>query len=202
MKQDLQRIAVEYLFVSAVRTEDWGLAEQLVEASRCGNLDDCEGGFFAARLAMAKGEYEKVLARIEECLKQRPVFSQALALRSNANAALGNEYESIEDAEKAASLNPLDGVLAKQLAFVLYRRNEKLGDNVTSDQVLETRNALERALALNTNDLELLSFYAEYIVETRPLEALGIRQRLQKAAPSLSNAVLLGRMATKLASQD
>lgn len=199
---DLQRIAVEYLFVTATNMKDWELAEQLAEVGRRGNLDDCEGRFYAARLAMANGEYEKVLARLEECLKQRPVFSQAFALRSNANAALGKEYESIEDAKKAASLNPLDGTIAKRLAFVLYQRNEKLGDNVSSDQMLETVNALERALALNANDMELLSFYAEYIVETRPLEALGIRQRLQKAAPSMSNAVLLGRMATKLASEE
>jgi len=199
---DLQHLALEYLFITALETKDWKLAEQLAEAGRRENLDDCEGQFFAARLAMTKGEYEKVLARLEECLKQRPVFSQAFLLRSNANAALGNEYASIEAAKKAASLNPSDGAIAKQLAFVLYRRNEKLGSNVSSDQMIETGNALDRALALNTNNLELLSFYAEYIVKTRPLAALAIRQRLQKAIPSMSNAVLLGRMATKLASEE
>jgi predicted Zn-dependent protease len=193
---------MDYLFITALEMKDWELAEQLAEAGRRENLDDCEGQFFAARLAMTKGEYEKVLARLEECLKQRPVFSQAFVLRSNANAALGNEYASIEDAKKAASLNPSDGTIAKQLAFVLYRRNEKLGDNVSSDQMLETGNALDRALALNANDLELLSFYAEYIVTARPLAALAIRQRMQKAAPSMPNAVLLGRMATKLASEE
>jgi tetratricopeptide (TPR) repeat protein len=198
----LQRLAMDYLFVTALKMKDWELAEQLAEAGRRENLDDCEGAFFAARLAMAKGEYEKVLARVEECLKQRPVFSQGFALRSNANIALGNEYASIEGAKKAASLNPSDGTIAKQLAFVLYRRNEKLGDNVSSDQMLETGNALDRALALNANDLELLSFYAEYIVTARPLAALAIRQRMQKAAPSMPNAVLLGRMATKLASEE
>jgi tetratricopeptide (TPR) repeat protein len=199
---DLQRLAVDYLFMTALKMEDWELAEQLAEVGRRENLDDCEGQFFAARLAMAKEEYEKVLARLEECLKQKPVFSQAFALRSNANAALGNEYESIEDAKKAASLNPSDGSIAKRLAFVLYKHNEKLGDNVTSDQRLETGNALDRALVLNSDDLELLSFYAEYIVTARPSVALAIRQRLQKAAPSMSNAVLLGRMATKLASEE
>jgi tetratricopeptide (TPR) repeat protein len=198
----LQRLAMDYLFVTALKMKDWELAEQLAEAGRRENLDDCEGQFFAARLAMAKGEYEKVLARLEECLKQKPVFSQAFALRSNANVALGNEYASIEDAKKAASLNPSDGTIVKQLAFVLYQRNEKLGDNVSSDQMLETGNALDRALALNTNDLELLSFYAEYIAKTRPKDALAIRQRLQKAIPSMQNAVLLGRMATKLASEE
>jgi tetratricopeptide (TPR) repeat protein len=199
---DLQRLAVDYLFTTALKMEDWELAEQFTEIGRRENLDDCEGQFFAARLAMAKGEYEKVLARLEECLKLRPVFSQAFVLRSNANAALGNEYESIEDAKKAASLNPSDGAIARRLAFVLYKRNEKLGDNVTSDQMLETGNALDRAMALNIDDLELLSFYAEYIVTIRPSVALAIRQRLQKAAPSMSNAVLLGRMATKLASKE
>lgn len=198
----LQRLAMDYFFITALEMKDWELAEQLAEAGRRGNIDDCEGQFFAARLAMAKGEYEKVLARLEEGLKQRPVFSQAFALRSNANAALGNEYASIEDAKKAVSLNPSDGTIAKQLAFVLYQRNEKLGDNVSSDQMLETGNALDRALALNVNDLELLSFYAEYIAKTRPKDALAIRQRLQKAAPSMSNAVLLGRMAMKLASEE
>jgi tetratricopeptide (TPR) repeat protein len=99
-------------------------------------------------------------------------------------------------------LNPSDGAIAKRLAFVLYQRNEKLGSNASADQVLETGNALDRALALNINDLELLSFYAEYIVKTRPSAALAIRQRLQKVVPSMSNAVLLGRMATKLASEE
>ena len=199
---DSQRLVMDYLFVTALRTEDWELAEQLAEVGRRENLDDCEGQFFAARLATTKGEYEKALARLEECLKQRPVFSQAFVLRSNANAALGNEHASIRDAQKAASLNPLDGVIAKQLASVLYRRNEKLGDSVSSDQMVETGNALDRALALNMDDLELISFYAEYIVTTQPLSALAIRQKLQKIAPSMQNAILFGRMATKLASEE
>ncbi len=198
----VQRLAVEYLFMTALKMEDWELAEQLAEAGRSEDLDGCEGQFFAARLAMAKEEYEEAIARLEECLKQRPVFSQAFLLRSNANAVLGNEYASIEDAKKAAFLNPSDGAIARQLAFVLYRRNEKLGDNVSPAQMLETGTALDRALALNRSDLELLSFYAEYIVTTRPFTALAIRQRLQKAIPSMQNAVLLGRMATKLASEE
>ncbi|MDD5064187.1 MAG: hypothetical protein PHQ35_05440 [Phycisphaerae bacterium] len=197
-----QRFAIDYLFITALKVKDFELAEQIAEVGRRENLDECEGQFFTARLAMSKGEYEKALARLEECLKLRPVFSQAFVLGSNANAALGNEYASVEDAKKAASLNPSDGAIAKQLAFVLYQRNEKLGDNTSSEQMVETGNALDRALALNTNDPDLLSFYAEYVVTTRPFVALAIRQRLQKANPSMSNAVLLGRMATKLASKE
>ncbi len=201
---DSQRLAVaaDHLFMISLTMKDWDLAEQIAEVTRRENLDGCEGQFFAASLAIAKGEYEEALARLEECLRQRPVFSKAFMLRSNANAALGNEHASIEDAQKAASLNPFDRTIARNLAFVLYRRSEKLGDNVSSDQIIETRSALDRAIALNVDDLELISFYAEYIVTTQPLSALAIRQKLQRTAPSMQNAVLLGRMATKLASKE
>ena len=196
---DSQRLAASYLFDIALETKDWQLAEQIAEMARRQNLDDCEGRFFAARLAVAKEQYRDALARLEECLKQRPIFSHGFALRSRINTALGNERASIEDAKKAASLNPLDGIIAKVLANVLYQRNRKLGDNVSSDQIIETRAALDRAMALNPNDLELLSDYAEYIIPTDALRALAIRQSLQKNAPSMRNAILLGRLATRMA---
>lgn len=196
---DSRRFAASYLFDIAVGAKDLELAEQIAETARRENLDDCEGQFFAARLAVAKERYKDALARLEECLKRRPVFSHGFALRSRVNAALGNEHASIEDVRKAASLNPLDGTIAKVLATVLYQRNRKLGDNVTSDQIIETRDALDKAIALNPNDLELLSDYAEYIIPTDPLRALVIRQRLQKTAPSMQNAILLGRLATTVA---
>jgi tetratricopeptide (TPR) repeat protein len=195
----LQRLAATHLFEIAIATKDWKLAEQIAETGRRGNLDDCEGQFFAARLAVAKNQYIDALARLDECLKLRPVFSRGLLLRSNVNAALGNELSSVEDAQKAASLNPLDGTIAKGLASVLYRRDQKLGDNVSSDQITETKSALVRALRANPRDSWLLSFYAEYISSTEPSEALAIRQHLQKAAPSVENALLLGKMAMKIA---
>ena len=201
--RDMQyEIAVSYLFEIALGGKDWKRAEEIVETVRRENIDRCGGQFFAARLAVAKGEYKDALARLEECLKQRPIFSLGFMLRSNVNAILGNEHSSIEDARKAASLNPLDGTIARVLANVLYRRNKKLGLNVTSEQLIETRKALGNAIALNPGDMELLSGYAEYISETEPLEALAIRQNLQKVAPSVSNAVLLGRLAMKMALEE
>ncbi len=196
---DLERLAAHYLLETVFETEDWELAEQVTETARDENIDGCEGNFFAARLAMAKGEYKDALARLKQCLGQRPVFSHGFALGSNINAALGNEHASVEDIRKASSLNPLDGGITKLLATVLYERNKKLGDNATSDQIIETRAALDRALVLNPGDLELLSGYAEYISATEPLRALAIRQNLQKIAPSMRNAVLLGKLAMKMA---
>jgi tetratricopeptide (TPR) repeat protein len=199
---DSQRLAADHLFEIVLGKKNWKLAEQIADLARRENLDDCEGQFFAARLAMAKEDYKKGLASLEQCLKQKPIFSRAFMLRSRANTALGNEHASIEDAKKAVFLNPLDKTIAKESAFVLYRRNEKLGSNASSEQVVETGEALNRAMALNTDDLELLSFYAEYIAAKWPLHALAIRQKLQRTAPSMLNAVLLGRMATRLASGD
>ncbi len=193
------KFAASHLLDIALATKDWELAEQITETTHRENLDNCQGLIFATRLAMAKGEFEDALAKIDECLKQRPVFSYAYMLRSDINASLGNEHASMEDIRKAASLNPLDGIVAKASANVLYRRNQKLGDSVSSAQIVEVRTALERAIALNPGDLALLGLYAEYIAPTEPLRAVAIRQDLQRAAPNMDNALLLGQLATNVA---
>jgi tetratricopeptide (TPR) repeat protein len=199
---DLQRAAAGYLFETALEKENWELAAEVAEAGRRENIDDCEGNFFAARFAMAKKQYKVALTRIDECLRQRPVFSHGFIVRGNINAALGNEQVSIEDAQKAASLNPLDGTIAKVLANALYQRNQRLGDNASPSQIIETRNALRKAMWVNPGDLQLLSFYAEYISSTEPLTALAIRQNLQRNTPSMENAILLGKLATRLAVEE
>jgi len=196
---DSQHLAVSYLFEIALGTKDWELASAMVDVAHRENLDGCGGQFFAARIAMAKEQYQDALASLEDCLRQRPVFSLAFMIKAKVNGALGNERASIEDAQKAASLNPRDQNIAKELANALYQRDLKLGDNVLVEQKVETRAALDRAVALNPGDLQLLSFYAEYVSSTEPVRALAIRQNLQKNAPSVENAVLLGRMATTMA---
>jgi len=193
------KFAASHLLDIALSTKDWKLAEKITETTRRENLDNCQGLIFATRLAMAKGEFEDALAKIDECLRQRPVFSYAYMLRSDINSSLGNEHASMEDIRKAASLNPLDGIVAKASANVLYRRNQKLGDSVSSAQIVEVRTALERAIALNPGDLALLGLYAEYIAPTEPLRAVAIRQDLQRAAPNMENALLLGQLATDVA---
>ena len=128
----LQRLAAGHLFEIALGKKDWEQAEQVGDVARYKNFDDCEGTFFSARLALVKEDYESALAMVNECLKQRPVFSHGFLLRSNVYAALGNAHASIEDAQRAAFLNPIDGDIVKALAFTLYQRNRRLGDNVPS----------------------------------------------------------------------
>ena len=192
-------LVANYLFDIALGTKDWDLAEQAIKIVRSKNLDSCQGQDFSARLAMAKGEFKDALVRVNECLKQKPVFSQAYMLRSNINAALGNDHASMEDIRSAVSLNPLDGTIAKASAIAFYRRNQQLGSNVSAAQVAEVRDALERAIALNPGDLMLFGLYADYIAPTEPLRAVAIRQDLQRANPSVENALLLGKLAMEAA---
>jgi len=199
---DQRRLAASYLFDIARQAKDWTLVEQLVETARRENLDDCEGQLFAARLAMAKGEFEDALIKIDDCLTQKPISSRVYMLRSNIYAALGNEHASLEDMHKAASLNPLDGVIAKGLANALYLRNRKLGDSASPEQVAEVRQYFERAIRLNPGDMALLGAYAEYISSTEPSKALAIMQAIEMNRPTLQSAIVLGRLATWMAREE
>ncbi len=194
-----RHVAAGHLFDLARQQENWTLAEKVAATVRRDNLDDCGGRLFAARLAVARKEYDRALIDLDECLKQRPIFSYGYMLRGNVKAALGREHESIEDLRRAAGLNPMDPVVAKALANALQVRNSRLGKNLSSEQQLETRQALERALRLNPRDTGVLSAYVDLISGSEPLKALALRQTIQINAPSLGNAVMLGRLATRVA---
>ena len=196
---DRARLAANHLFDIALEMKNWELGEEITKAARTMNLDNCQGRIFAARLAFAKGEFKDALVRINECLKQRPIFSYAYMLRSDIYLALENEHASMEDIRKAAALNPMDGTISRGLAIALYQRNQRLGESVSAAQVAETKDALQRAMALNPQDTALRGLYADYIAPTDPLRAVAIRQDLQQADPSLANAVLLGKLATEAA---
>jgi len=195
---ELWRIASSYLFEIALTTKDYKTAEQLAEVAREENLDDCGGLFYAGRLAVSREEYTAALENLNECLKERPVFSHGFLLRSNINSALGETDLAVADAQKAVQLNPQDGTIAKGFAVALYQRNSKLGDNVTANQLIETKRALLNAIRLNPRDIQLQSFYAEYISSDAPEQALAMRQQLLKSVPSVENALLLGKMAMRL----
>ena len=193
-----QTSAISYIFEIALSMKDFELARKVANIVKNHNIDSCDGQYFEARISIAKEDYKDALLRLDDCLKKRPVFSYGYMLRSKVNSALGNEHASLEDIRKASSLNIINGDIAKDVAVAVYVRNEKLGSSVSSGQKLEARAAMERAMLLNPVDIELRSLYAEYISEDEPDRALSIRQRLQKASPSIENALLLARLAAKL----
>ena len=197
-----RHLAAGYLFDLARRQENWVLAEEIVEMVKRDNLDDCGGYLYSARLAFARKQYETALAHLDECIKQRPVFSYGYVLRGDVKAALGREQESVEDVRQASRLNPMDPVIARTLAGALFQRNSKLGANVSSEQQQEVRQALERAIHLNPRDVNLLSAYADFIGDGDPMKALAIRQTIQTNAPNLRNAIMLGRIASQIAQKE
>jgi len=195
-------LAIASLFDIAISDNDFKKAEKLAEAARQSNIDLCEGDFFKARLALAKKEYQTVIEKINSCLEKRPVFSQAYLLRSQANTALEKESDAIDDIKKAYDLNPLDSTIVRNLAFLLYSRNQKLGASASADQLAEARDAVLAAIRINPLDFNLQSFYAEYIGETDPQKAVAICQQIQKVKPSIENSLILGRVASKAAEQN
>jgi tetratricopeptide (TPR) repeat protein len=194
------QISANQLFGLAIELKDLELAKKIANIARIGNLDECEGQYFYARLAVEQKQYEDALNYINSSINLRPAFSHAYMLRSAINGELGDENASIEDAREAIGLNPQNPNHVKRLALVLCQRNMSIGDdNVTDEQRVEARGILDRALALNSTDRQLLSFYAEYISSTEPYRALAIRQYLYKNVLNVKNALLLGNMAMKIA---
>jgi len=196
------KLVVAILFEMALSAKDMALAEELVQQARNKNLDECEGNLFAARLAMAKGDSQIALDRLNNCLKIRPVFPNGYLLRSQVNGSLGNYDGAVSDAKTAQRFNPLDEAIAKQVAAVLYNRNLRLRGNVTSDQIAKTEQALVRAMVLNPDDWNLRSIYAEYISEREPAQALAVRQGLLRRFPNVDNSVMLGNMVIARKTED
>jgi len=108
-----KKAAADYLFNIVLEQKDLQFAAQIRDAAKKKDLDGCEGMLYSARLAAAKNDPE-ALTFFSECLKKRPVFSYGYLLRSGVYAALGDEKAAIDDAHKAASINPVDGTIAKK----------------------------------------------------------------------------------------
>jgi tetratricopeptide (TPR) repeat protein len=197
-----RHVAAGYLFDLARDREDWKLAEEVVTLAKRDNLDDCGGSLFSARLAFARKRYAAALTCLDECLKQRPIFSLGYMLRSNVNSSLGREREAVDDIREASRLNPTDPLVAKTRAGALQVRNARLGANVSSEQQAEARQAVERAIQLNPRDASLLSVYADSLGNSDPVKAMALRQTIQMNSPSVYNAVMLGKSATEAAQKE
>ncbi len=195
-------LAIASLFDIAISNNDLKQAEKLAETARQNNIDICEGEFFKARLASARKEYQTAIEKINNCLERRPVFSQAYLLRGQMNAMLERESDAIDDVKKAYDLNPLDSMITRNLAFLLYNHNRKLGASASADQLAEAKSAIEVAIRANPMDFNLKSFYAEYTGGADPQRAIAICQQIQKTKPSVENSLTLGRLALKTAEQN
>ncbi|HBG26412.1 MAG: hypothetical protein A2Y10_06405 [Planctomycetes bacterium GWF2_41_51] len=193
--------ALANLFNILLAEEDYKYAEKLAQTARKYNTDLCEGEFFNAKIAYAKKDYQSAVTRVNTCLEKRPIFSEAYLLRSQCYTALNKEADSIADAKKAYELNPYDSIIPRNLAFVLYNRNLKLGNAASIDQTNETRSALETAIRANPRDVDLQNFYAKYISTTEPDRAIAVSQQIQKMQPTIENSLWLASLAMDVANK-
>ena len=189
-------------FEVALEQKDLAAAEQLRQIIRTGNLDGCEGNLAAARVEYAKENYPVALRRLNECLAMTPLSSEIYFLKSQVERQMKDENAAIESARTAVRMNPKSPVYIKNLASLLIERNTVLGNKVTAAQRDEARRTIDAARRLNPMDWQLQSVYAETIQQSSPDEALAIRQQLLKDYPTVTNALMLGNMAMRMAQSE
>lgn len=186
----------------ALETENAVAVKRITRCARQADLDACQGHLFDAQIAQARGHHEAALAKINSCLQQRPLYSQAYLLRSQIYAALERHAEALADVTEAVALNPMDPLIAKAHAHHLLARNQRLGARVTEVQTDEGVRALERALRLQPTDTDLLGLYAQHTVDRDPHKAVAIYQALSDRYNTLKHALTLGDLATHVAGQE
>jgi tetratricopeptide (TPR) repeat protein len=186
----------------AMEMGDASTMEHIIRCARQADLDACQGRLFEAQVAQSRNQFEAALEKINVCLRQRPLYSQAYLLRSQIYTALERYEEALADMTEAVTLNPMDPLMAKVHAHGLLARNQRLAERVTEVQTDEGIRALERALRLQPSDGELLGLYAQHTVDRDPAKAVAIYQALNARYGTLEHALTLGDLATHVARQE
>ncbi len=177
-------------------------AEKIVQQARQKNLDGCGGSFYAAQMAMTQDNLDTALRLLDECLTYRPLLPQAWLLKSRIFLLQNKIEDSVNTAQTAARMNPVSPEIILHYASVLQERNARLGAKVTAEQAEEAERMLLFAMMLNPGNRNLQSYYAEITFEKNPERSLAMRQQLFKSNPTVSNAVLLGNMAMRMAERE
>lgn len=196
-KKDPAVLAEE--FEIAMGRKDIQAAEALKAALRTENVDRCDGAMFTAQIEMAKENYDDALRELDNCLTIQPLSSQVYFLKSRVYAQQEDYEPAVENIRQAVRMNPMNPVYARTQASVLFARNTKLASKTTPQQKAEALEAIQRARFLNPTDMQLQSVYAEMIAATNPEDAISIRRQLLKNQPTITNALMLGNMAMRMA---
>ncbi len=186
-------------FELAIDREDIEMAERLQQVIRRDNLDDFEGNLAAAQVEQLKGNYSLALRRVDECMAINPLMSDGYFIKSRIYQAMNDLDAAAENSRQATQADPLNSLYARNHASLLFERNTALGTRVTSSQEEELLQAITNAIAHNPNEWQLQSVYAEVISDTAPDRAIAIRRQLLERHPTVTNAVMLGNMAMRMA---
>jgi tetratricopeptide (TPR) repeat protein len=189
---------MENIFNISLTKNDIETANKI--ARTCGelNIDQCQGLSYQARLSMVKKDYSDALEKINKCIEEKPLNSGLYLIRSRIYLLSDKLDEATEDARKTIKYNPFSPEYSRNLALLLYQRNTKLGDSLNSEQRIETRNALQNALNLNRNDLQLQIVYADVIAQTEQDKAIALLQNVQRMSPSAENLTRIAMLSMQI----
>jgi tetratricopeptide (TPR) repeat protein len=174
-------------------------AEVVFTKIRDKNPDGYDGNLYAAQLEMAKENYTAAFRRLDECTAIQPGSAAAAVVKSQIYLIQKNYEAAAENARAALQTDLQNGIAARLLASALFERNRNLSGPATTEQVAELEQALGIAMYLNPNDAQLQSAYTEITQKQDPQRALAVRQALLKNTPNVSNALMLGNMAMRMA---
>jgi len=193
---------VNAYYESLLNQKSFEEAEKVAQQARQKNLDGCGGSFYAAQMAMARENFDVALRLLDECLTYRPLLPQAWLLKSRIFLSQNKLEDAVNAAQTAARMNPLSPEAILHYASLLQERNARLGAKVTPEQAEEAERMLLFAMLLNPGNRNLQSYYAEITFERNPERSLTMRQQLLKSSPTVSNAILLGNMAMRMAERE
>lgn len=193
--------AIVNLFDIAMTEKDMERLAELAQIAQEHNIDGCEGLSYSARIDTLNQDYDSALEKLNKCIEEKPLDSLLYYLRSKVHL-MNNDFENaVEDARTASQYSPFNPAYSKNIALITYQRNQNLGDNATTEQRVEARNAIQTALTQNKSDMQLLSLYVDSIGNLEPEKAIAILQGMQAQNPTVSNDVQIGMLAVKLATE-
>ena len=190
--------AMENIFNISLTQNDIEAARKIAKTCSEQNVDQCQGLSYQARLSMVIKDYNDALDKINKCIEEKPLNSGLYLIRSRIYLLSDKPEEAIEDARKTIKYNPFNPEYSRNLALLLYQRNTRLGDSLTSEQRIETRNILQNALNLNRNDLQLQMVYADVIAQTEPDKAIALLQNIQRMSPSVENLTKIAMLSMQI----
>ncbi|MCI0499023.1 MAG: hypothetical protein L0Y36_05010, partial [Planctomycetales bacterium] len=118
-------------FEIVLEQNDVPRAEALLQKVRAKNTDGCGGLLASAKVKILKKEYLQAQRDLDECLKERPLYSYLHYLKSQVQQQQQENEAAISSARTAVRMNPLNPAFVRNLASLLFTRNNQLGTKAT-----------------------------------------------------------------------
>ncbi len=115
---------IDLKFITALADNDLDLAQRVADRAAQLNLDEASGGFFLARIQVARQDYTGAIDTLRVALEQVPINSDGWRLLGDMYVAVGNDGEAIGAYQKSLKQRP-DGLGSiRGLAAIRDRRGQ------------------------------------------------------------------------------